>query len=123
MMGVVAGIAAAVFGVFWTIGAMSMGAPPFLGLFGVVFVVLAIVGVGYNLFNATSRDRMSTLDITSGNEEVDPIAQALGHVDQGPTEHTGERDDPRKYPGGYCPFCGAEVKEEFQYCPSCGRDI
>ncbi|MCP4643901.1 MAG: zinc ribbon domain-containing protein, partial [bacterium] len=64
MMGVVAGIAAAAFGVFWTFGAMSMGAPPFLGLFGVVFVVLAIVGVGYNLFNATSRDRMSTLDIT-----------------------------------------------------------
>jgi len=38
-----AGIAA-VFGVFWTIGAASMGAPAFMVLFGMIFVALAIFG-------------------------------------------------------------------------------
>lgn len=37
-------ILAAGFGLFWTVGAASMGAPFFFPLFGIVFVILAIGG-------------------------------------------------------------------------------
>jgi cobalamin biosynthesis protein CobD/CbiB len=37
-------LVASVFGVFWIIGAISMGAPFFFPLFGVVFVGVVIVG-------------------------------------------------------------------------------
>lgn len=124
-MGAIGGIFAAVFGVIWTIGAASMGAPGFFVLFGVMFVVMAIVGVAYNAYNATQKDRMSNLDITTGHEEPDPIARAMGHVShthtQRPTQT--ENDTPRRFEGDFCPFCGVKVSSEFDYCPKCGKDI
>ena len=124
LMGGIGGIAVAVFGVFWTFMAMSIGAPPFFALFGLVFVAMAIGGAVYNFYNATSPNRMSTFDITSANEEADPIARALGH------DHAPESADPgqgtvgqRKFPGEFCPFCGAKVAADFEFCPKCGRDI
>lgn len=68
-MGGVGGIVVAIFGVIWTIGALSMGAPPFFALFGLLFVVMAIAGVVYNFYNATSRNRMSSFDVTTDGEE------------------------------------------------------
>jgi hypothetical protein len=124
LMGAVGGIAAAVFGVFWTITATSMGAPPFFALFGVVFVVVAIIGVVYNFTNAVGRDRMSTFDITSGQEESDPIANALGYNHpEPPAEQKPTAEGPRKFPGEFCPFCGAKAGPDFNYCPKCGKDI
>jgi len=123
MMGVIVGIAVAIFGVIWTIGAASTGAPGGFALFGVVFVIIAIVGVIYNFYNATQKNRMSTFDITTGSEESDPIAQALGHT---PDPHITEKptnDNPRKFKGGFCPFCGAKVNPDFDFCPKCGKDI
>lgn len=124
LMGGIGNILVAVFGLIWTIGAISMGAPPFFALFGVVFVVAAISGAVYNFYNATTRNRMSTFDITAGNEETDPIAKALGHTERSGSTDSGQATlGPRKFPGDYCPFCGAKVSAEFDYCPKCGKDI
>lgn len=124
LMGGIVGIVVAVFGVVWTVGAMSMGAPPFFALFGLAFVGIAIAGVVYNLYNATSRNRMSSFDVTTDREEQDPIAGALGHGE--PPRKSPPKSppaQPRKFPGDHCPFCGAKVAVDFDYCPQCGKDI
>lgn len=123
LFGGIAGIAVAVLGVAWTVGALSMGAPPLFALFGVVFVILAIGGVIYNFYNATARNRMSQLDITAGREEDDPIARALGHSRGKSTDEPTQSSGRRRFEGRYCPFCRAEVRDEFDFCPQCGKDI
>ncbi|MGQ9778577.1 MAG: zinc-ribbon domain-containing protein [Bacillota bacterium] len=122
LMGGIGGIVAAVFGVIWTVGAISMGAPSIFPLFGLVFIVAALGGAVYNFYNAASRNRMSTFDITAGNEETDPIAEALGYADR-PASVDRAPAGPRRFPGEYCPFCGMKVGADFNYCPKCGRDI
>lgn len=123
LIGGIGGIAAAVFGVIWTVGAAAMGAPGFFVLFGIIFVVMAIGGMVYNFYNATRKNRFSTFDITTGSEEVDPIARAMGHAPDKPAENGAEGSQPRKFEGDFCPFCGARVTSEFDYCPKCGKDI
>ncbi|MBC2593427.1 zinc-ribbon domain-containing protein [Ruficoccus amylovorans] len=133
LMGGVGGIVAAVFGIIWTIGAASMGAPVFFTAFGAVFVLAALGMAAYNFFNATSKNRLSNFDITSGHEEHDPLAQALGYErrERHPHDHRrppGQHQapptgNPRKYPGEHCPFCGAKVEPNFDFCPRCGKDI
>lgn len=49
IVGVVVGLLAAAFGVFWTTIAATMGAPEFFPLFGVVFIVVALGGTAYNV--------------------------------------------------------------------------
>ncbi len=122
-MGAMGGIVVAVFGVFWTIGAASMGAPGFFVLFGVFFVVMAIAGVAYNAYNATQKNRMSDFDITTENEESDPIAQTLGHAPRPSSRELSANENPRKFEGGFCPYCGTKVRPDFDYCPKCGKDI
>lgn len=78
-MSALGGIVGILFGIFWTIMAYSMtrDAPgpvgTFFPLFGVLFVVIGIVNVAYNLYNTTQKDRLSVLDITSSDEESDPL--------------------------------------------------
>jgi high-affinity Fe2+/Pb2+ permease len=43
---------AAVFGIFWTATASSMGAPGFFPLFGVVFILVAVAGGIYGFAKA-----------------------------------------------------------------------
>ena len=82
-MGAVVGVGIALFGVFWTIMALSasskMPGPMSVvfPLFGVFFVCVAIAGVVYNLRNATGKNRMSAYDLTTGEEEPDPLNQAV----------------------------------------------
>lgn len=84
-MGVLGGIFAILFGIFWTVMASNItrnspfpGVGTFFPLFGVCFVVMAIAGVIYNLRNATGKDRFSTFDITTEREEPDPLNQMFG---------------------------------------------
>lgn len=123
LMGGAGGIVAVIFGVIWTVGAASSGAPGFFVLFGVIFIIMAIAGVIYNFYNATRKNRMSTFDITEEIEESDPIARAMGHAPHSTHKIQAEDTKPRKYEGSFCPFCGARVTPEFDYCPKCGRDI
>jgi hypothetical protein len=79
-MSAIAGIAAVIFGIFWTIMAFTItqNAPfplvhVFFPLFGVVFIIMGVIRVIYNLNNATREDRFSMIDITTDREEPDPL--------------------------------------------------
>jgi hypothetical protein len=78
-MGAMAGIVQIVFGIFWTAIAFTIGqTAPFpinlaFPLFGVLFVIIGIVSVAYNARNATAKNRFSDFDITSPQEESDPL--------------------------------------------------
>jgi len=128
MMGVIVGVAVAVFGVLWTIGATSitsdmggMFAPdPFeqtmsaiFPLFGVVFVIIAIVGVVYNYKNATGKNRYSTYDIVDGDEEPDPLNERFGAEQQ----HSQDGES------AFCPYCGTKIEDDYRYCNKCGKRL
>ncbi len=82
-MGAFGGIIGVLFGIFWTVMAYSMtrNAPEpfatFFPLFGVLFVLVGIVNVAYNLYNATQKKRLSLLDLTSPSEEADPLGEIV----------------------------------------------
>ena len=117
-MGAACSLIAAVFGVFWTIGAASMGAPVFFCLFGVVFVILGIVQAVYNFKNATGKNRCSSFDIVDSTEEPDPWDQRFGETPGSPADRAQPGDGVR-----YCPYCGAEAGEGFAFCAKCGRKL
>jgi hypothetical protein len=85
-MGAVGGVIAIFVGIGWTIMTISMmgNAPAafriFFALFGVAFVVIGIANVVYNLYNASNSNRLSAFDITSGEEEPDPLNLAVGSI-------------------------------------------
>ena len=72
-MGGIGSAAAALFGVFWTLAAASMGAPVFFVLFGIVFILLGVVQAIYHFRNATGENRYSEFDIVDSDEEPDPL--------------------------------------------------
>lgn len=136
-MGAFGSIVAAVFGVIWTIFAASMGAPGIFPLFGVIFIISALVGAVYNFKNASGANRMSVYDITEDNEEPDPL-QELFHKKHGEAGGTvgstvnSTINSAAGVPGNsqtgrdtvnFCPFCRCELKENFNFCPKCGSDI
>lgn len=84
-MGVVVGSVVVLFGIFWTVMAFQIpNEGPFplvrviIPLFGIAFVICAVMGVLYNYRNATGRNRFSEFDITSPREETDPLNEVLG---------------------------------------------
>lgn len=85
MLGGIGALFAAVFGVIWTIFSFKLteGMPfpwvhTLFPLFGVVFVLMGISMAIYNFVNAGSKDRMSMVDITTSEEEPDPLNQIFG---------------------------------------------
>ncbi len=72
MMGGLGSIFAGVFGVIWTMAAVQMGAGIF-ALFGVVFILFAVLQAVYQFKNATGENRYSEFDITEDGEEPDPL--------------------------------------------------
>lgn len=117
-MGAAGSLIAAVFGVFWTIGAASIGAPVFFCLFGVLFVILGIVQAVYSFKNATGKNRYSAFDIVDSAEEPDPWDQRFGETPEPPADRAQPGDGVR-----YCPYCGAEADEGFAFCAKCGRKL
>lgn len=115
MLGGTVSILVGVGGVIWTISAASMGAPIFFTLFGVIFVIIAIVQAVYNFTNATSKNRYSEFDITDGDEEPDPL-NARFDAPQPSALPTSES-------GGFCPYCGAAMQSDFAFCRKCGKAL
>jgi hypothetical protein len=115
-IGVVGAIVAAVFGVIWTVGAASMGAPGFFVAFGVVFVLLAIAGGIYNFYNATAANRISELDIVRSSAEPDPFARRA-------PESAKSSAPVKDAVDGFCPYCGNALSPEFEFCPKCGKAV
>lgn len=118
MMSGIVGICVAVFGVLWTIIAASSGGGLF-ALFGVIFVVIAVVEVIYNFKNATGKNRYSTFDITDENEEPDPLGERFGNT----YYPTDDRYSYGSSEQNYCPYCGAKVKQDFEFCQNCGKKL
>lgn len=117
-MGAIGAAAAVLFGIIWTAAAASMGAPIFFPLFGLVFIIMGIVQVVYNLKNATGENRFSDYDIVDENEEPDPLNQRFGTP--------SAPDGPARQDGGelrYCPYCGAELGKDFTFCGRCGKRL
>lgn len=119
-MGGIGSAAAAVFGVIWTLFALSMGAPVIFALFGVVFVAMGVMQAIYNFKNATSKDRYSSFDITSDSEEPDPLNERFGRQEDEPFPPTlgGNEEN-----GNFCPYCGAKIKPDYEFCKQCGKKI
>lgn len=123
LMGGVSSLAAAGFGVLWTVFAANMGAPwPFTG-FGIIFIFLSLAGAAYHFFNVGSRNRMSSFDIATPGEERDPISHALGYEKELRPGSHNQPSGKRKIPGDFCPYCGQKVEAHFDFCPQCGKDI
>ena len=116
MMSAIVGIFVAIFGVVWTIAAVSMGAGIF-GLFGLVFVAIAIVQVIYNFKNATGKNRYSSFDITEDGEEIDPWNEHFGEKREYTQKESLSSDSK------YCPYCGAKVQGDFDFCNQCGKRL
>ena len=92
-------VVALIFGVFWCLTALSMGAG-FMLIFG-----LPVVGLlAFRLVMVAKH----------GNETPkQPPRQA---------EEPWERQQRPVQEGG-CPYCGYRVDEDFDYCPKCGRRL
>ena len=118
MMDGVMSVAMGVFGLIWTVMAARMGGG-FFALFGVVFIVIAIVQAVYSFSNATRKERFSEYDVTSDGEETDPLNAHFGSNAQETHPHDG-------LDGGesaFCPYCGAKAEKTFVYCNQCGRKL
>ena len=115
MMGAVGSLLAAVFGVIWIVAAVSMGAPFFFPLFGVVFVVLGVVQALYQFKNATGEHRYSSFDIVDSREEPDPLQKRFSAPEP--------RQMPEASASSFCPYCGTPLESAFEFCPRCGKKI
>ena len=114
MMSGFVGIFAAIFGVIWTFAAASMGAPFFFCLFGIIFVIIAIVNTVYNFKNATGKNRYSAYDIVDSHEETDPFNERFGNPRYEDFSTGGSE---------FCPYCGARVEDDFAFCNKCGKKL
>lgn len=102
-MSALVGIFVALFGVFWTVLALSMGAW-FMVPFGVIFIIIAVVNVVYNAKNATGENRYSEFDIVDSEEEADPLDKKYGAKSR-ERESEKKNETPK-----FCPYCGAPAK-------------
>lgn len=111
-MGGIMGIAVGIFGIVWTVTAVSMGAG-FMGIFGIIFVFIAIGQAVYNFRNATGEERYSEYDIVDAHEESDPLNERFGK----PSNTTSNRES------SFCPYCGSPAFSDFAFCNKCGKKL
>ncbi len=126
MKGGIMSLAMAAFGVLWIIAVAGMGGG-FFALFGVIFVVIALVEAVYSFKNATGENRYSSFDIVDGSEEPDPLNVYYGGDEHSasPEEDSCEGRSVENHPAEslYCPYCGAAVEGDYVYCNKCGRKL
>ena len=78
MMSGIAGIGAVAFGSILDHHGCADGRADFFAAFGIIFIVMAIVGVIYNMHNATGEKRYAAFDIVDEGEEADPLNERYG---------------------------------------------
>ena len=117
-MGGLASIFGIIFGIFWTIMAISIGAPFFFPLFGLLFIGIGVANAVYSFKNATGEQRYSEFDIVDSNEEPDPWNQRFRAQSEAPSAS-------KEFNEGfaYCPYCGAKLGDGFAFCGKCGKPL
>lgn len=115
LFGGLMGIFVAIGGIIWTLAAFGSGAPGFMGLFGILFVIMALSGSIYNLVNATRKNRYSHFDIVDHHVEPDPLNERF----------YGQGRYPNHIPADskYCPYCGSMVQKNHKFCHRCGKEL
>lgn len=126
-MGFMGSIFGIIFAIFWTIMAVSLGAPWFFCLFGVMFIIMAIATAIYNYKNATGKNRFSEFDIVDEHEERDPFNDRFGFDQDRYADEPGRYDMSDRFDrsgeSNFCPYCGAAAGPEFEYCNKCGKKL
>ncbi|WP_232698141.1 zinc-ribbon domain-containing protein [Brevibacillus daliensis] len=133
-MGVMGSVVTGIFGVFWTIMAFQITQDSPFGLvgfifpfFGVLFIIISIVQGIYHYKNATSKNRMSIVDIVDSNQEPDPLDRHRRSSDDDHNPYKRSYEPGAEVAGQkakrFCPYCGTETNEDYQYCPSCGKKL
>lgn len=116
MMSGIMSLLVAAFGVVWTLVAASMGGGIF-ALFGVIFIIMAIVQAVYNFKNAGSENRYSAFDIVDGEEEPDPLNRRFS------SDFDSEYTPSYTEDALFCPYCGKRTKADHSFCAYCGKEL
>ena len=83
-----------------------------------VFALVCVIAGIYNIYCAVAKNRPSQIDITSGNEEPDPLNEHFhGRYDVESTKSPAAKD------GMYCPYCGKPIQADFAFCSHCGKEL
>ena len=129
MMSMIGSIAAGVFGLFWMVAALQMGAPVIFALFGLIFIAVAVSQAVFHYRNATQKDRYSLIDIVDAEEEADPLAERFAANYSDGDNYTADNFSAESYRPGqqgataFCPYCGSPVAEDYVFCKSCGQRL
>ena len=94
-----ASVVALIFGVFWCLAALAMGAG-FMLIFGIPFVGVLVYRLVMVIKLGTKKPKQ-------------PIGQG---------DDLWERQE-KSVENGFCPYCGSAIEESFVYCPRCGRKL
>lgn len=122
-MGGIVGIAVALIGVGWIIQTTRIGAPPFFLMFGVLFVVIALVAAIFNFKNAVGKNRYSSFDITDSEAEPDPLNQRFGDSESRFSDEINNRMTTESGKEKFCPYCGAKMGADYEFCDKCGKRL
>lgn len=115
----------AIFGLIWTILAASIGGGAF-ALFGVVFIIMAIVIAIFSFKNATNKNRYSLYDITENGEEPDPLNERFGnssYYNNNTYTNMSFSASTNRNNSKFCPYCGTPAASDFEFCNSCGKKL
>ena len=115
--GIIGAVFGIVFAIFWTIMAVSAGAPIIFSVFGVGFIILMVTELIKNVHNFTNKNRYSSFDIVDSTEEADPWNEKF-RSQQTDMDFSTENEE-----AIYCPYCGTKLAPDFEFCPKCGKKL
>lgn len=118
-IGILFGIIAIVFGIFWIVLLLSLSSQDgemepgviFLLVFGVMFIIAAIAITAFYAKSAYGQNRPSILDI---EEAAGDAADTVKAAD----DKAAPKEDI-----SFCPYCGKALKKDFSYCQYCGKKM
>lgn len=115
--GIIRALIGVIFAIFWTIMAVSSGAPIIFPVFGIGVTVLMVTELIKNIHNFTNKNRYSEFDIVDSSEEPDPWNEKF-NSQQADMDFPAENEESL-----YCPYCGVKIAHDFEFCPKCGKKL
>ena len=96
------------FGIMWV--SLTVQTPiPFISVFGILFIVLAVV-LGINMFRNAA--------VSGGDASASDVVPDCPWSVVRPPEPEGDGVEAL-----YCPWCGTPVMDEHEFCRRCGKRI